>query len=521
MKKLDPSTGSAALTLGVVLLAALLLSLGTIFPPGGGRSTEEVGAVDDDAVLALDAEAGTAADAATAAVGGGGGGSTGGSQAAAGSAKRSATGASGTSGGSGGPAGTGCNTAGNGGATDVGVTANRVKLAATIVNDGPGASFLAPVRVGMTAVVNKVNGAGGVCGRRIELILRNDSWSAERGQQFIQNFVESEKVFALAVVPSSEGLRAADKYIERQQVPVVGSDGMLIHQYRNPWIWPVATSTISTMHVMAKNAHERNARHFGIVFDSLYHFGVEGAYAFNQAVKRLTGSDIPGYDPSLKSCNERFCGIQPNKSSYSSEAQQFYEGCGLAVSQGSATPCDFIAVLLEPDTALSWFAAGSARSANPRYGFGGAQPLFTSDFAQKCRSVCDGMWVWTGYNPPIEQYAGAASVTKYVADVRKESSSADVNNQFLEGGYLGMSLMVEALTKVGPNLTRANLRAVLDSTTFDSGLSSPLTWKPGNHFANASAQAYEIQYKQGFNGWRSQTGLLPDPWVGQDIPPGE
>jgi hypothetical protein len=33
--------------------------------------------------------------------------------------------------------------------------------------------------------------------------------------------------------------------------------------------------------------------------------------------------------------------------------------------------------------------------------------------------------------------------------------------------------------------------------------------------------AWEIQYKQSFNGWRNTSPFLRDPWVGQDIPPGE
>ncbi|HVF73770.1 MAG TPA: ABC transporter substrate-binding protein [Acidimicrobiales bacterium] len=507
LRRFDPATGSALMTLAVVVVVGLLLSLGTIFPPGGRLATSAADGDTPGEVAGTDGGGGAGGTADSAAGGGGGGG------AAAGGGGGTGPGAVAAK------PGQACEAGRNGGNTDVGVTGNRVKLAATIVNDGPGASFLAPVRIGMNAVVNRVNGAGGVCGRQLELRLRNDSWNATLGAQYIQNFVESEKVFALSVVPSSEGLRSADDYIERQKVPVVGTDGMLIHQYRNPWIWPVATSTISAMHIMAKNAADRGAKEFGIVFDSQYHFGVEGAYAYNQAVKRLVNKDVDGYDPSLKTCTRRFCGIQPNKTSYTSEARDFNSACGMNSTTNAGGRCDFVAILLEPDTALSWFAAG--RGANPGIGFGGAQPLFTRDFAEKCRSSCKGMWVWTGYNPPIEQYAGAGPVSEYVAAVRKESSSADVTNQFLEGGYVGMGLLVEALKKVGPNLTRDNLRTVLDSMTYNSGLSAPLTWKPGNHFANSSAQAFEIQYEQSFTGWRSRTPLIPDPWVGQDIPPGE
>jgi len=503
MKRFDPSVGSSLLTLGVIVAVGVLLSLVTVVPSGSTVAAGNTG--DSGDVTGVPGDTSTVGSSNT---GGGGTGPTGG-QVAGGP---SAQGGPRTSNN---PKATGCAKGQNGGPTDVGVTEDSIKVAATIVADGPGSTFLSPVRTGMTTVVNKANSRpGAVCGRRINLTLRNDSWDADRGQQFIKNFVEGDKVFALAVVPSSEGLRAANDYIASKGVPVVGTDGMLIHQYRNPWIWPVATSTISTMHVMAKDAHDRGAEKFGIVFDAKYHFGVEGAYAYNEAVKRLTGSGVDGYDPNLKSCVADFCGIQPGKPTYSSEANQFNHECF-----DGAPACDFVAVLLEPDTAVSFLTAGRQR--NPEFGIGGAQPLFNRDFAESCRGSCDGMMVWTGYNPPIENLANQPGVSKYVNEVRSESASADVANQFLEGGYLGMSLFVAALDKVGPNLTRANLKATLDSMDFDIGLSAPLSWRANSHFANKSAQAFEIQYKQTFNGWRQRTGFIVDPWVGQDIPSGE
>jgi ABC-type branched-subunit amino acid transport system substrate-binding protein len=505
MKRLDPSVGSSLLTLGVIVAVGILLSLLTIVPDGSGAGTplaatgtgpavdNTPGAATVDPVTGAPTESAGPAGSSTAQ----GGPNTAGKQAVTAN-----------------PKATGCASGQNGGPTDVGVTGNSIKLAATIVADGPGASFLGPVRTGMETVVKLANArSGGICGRRISLTLRNDSWSGTTGAQYIKNFVEGDKVFALAVVPSSEGLRSSKEYIAAKQVPVVGTDGMLIHQYRNPWIWPVATSTISVMHVMAKDAYDRGARKFGIVFDSQYHFGVEGAYAYNQAVKRLTTAEVDGYDPN-NSCSVAYCGIEPGKPTYSSEANNFNGNCW-----SNESHCQYVAVLLEPDTATSFFAAGRTKS--PSKGIGGAQPLFTRQFAENCRTYCDGMWVWTGYNPPIEALAAQPGVAKYVNEVRAQSASADVANQFLEGGYLGMSLMIAALDKVGPNLTRANLKTTLDSMTFDIGLSSPLSWKPGDHFANRGAQSFEIQYKQTFNGWRQQSGFQVDPWVGQDIPPGE
>jgi ABC-type branched-subunit amino acid transport system substrate-binding protein len=503
-KRPKPATESALITLAVVLGVGVLLSILTIVPATSSSSPSSVAVQQPDQVGSTTGPATAAQPGAKSGTG----------------ATRTGTGQA-TATGGGGPApvaNLSCAAGKNGGATDVGVTGSSIKLAATVVDDGPGASFLGPVRTAMTAVKDQVNHAGGICGRQLVLELRNDSWQANTGCQFIKNFVQGDKVFGLAVVPSSEGLRACDSYIQQQGVPVVGSDGMLIHQYRNPWIWPVATSTISTMHIMAKNAYSRGARRFGLVFDAKYHFGVEGAYAYDQAVKRLTGHDIWGYDSSLKKCQHDFCGIQPGQASYTTEANSFNRSCFNSTHDGSSK-CDFIGLLLEPDTALSWM--GEGRPADPPVGFGGAQPLFTRPFAEACKGQCDGMWIWTGYTPPLGSFAGQPAIADYVNTVRQESSSADVDNQFLEGGYVGMKLMVKALQTVGPDVTRARLKSALDSMTFNSGMSSPLTWRPGQHFANTGSMAWEIEYKQGFDGWRNSTPFLADPWVGQDIPPGE
>ncbi|MDT7571112.1 MAG: hypothetical protein QOE05_1286 [Actinomycetota bacterium] len=418
-----------------------------------------------------------------------------------------------------GPATTpGCNSSNNGGSTDRGVTATKIELGATVVQSGIGASFLGPVRVALEAVRNDVNRAGGICGRQLNLNLVDDGWDPTRGFQFIQNLVQDKKVFALAVNPSSEGLRIASgqKYLARTKTPVVGSDGMLNSQYQDPWIWPVAASTVSTMHIMAADACTRlHKKNFGIVFDTKYHFGVEGAYAFNAAVKRCTGADIPGYlDPSSGGrCDSstRFCAISAGQTAYDAENKGFNDAC-FAASSGHPQ-CDFVALLLEPNEAKNFLRNGTTAQVQ----LGLAQTLFTRDFASTCGTICDGAMVWTGYNPAIEEFANLAAVRTYVSTVRSASPDVDVLNQFLVGGYAGMRLLADALAKVGPNLTRDRLAATLDSMDYDGGLTTPLKWRPGNHFANSSMHAFSIQFKGGFNGFRSVTGWIRDPYLGQDV----
>jgi ABC-type branched-subunit amino acid transport system substrate-binding protein len=412
-------------------------------------------------------------------------------------------------------AGLACAAGRNGGATDVGVTATTIKLGATVVDSGIGASFLRDARFGMLAVRNAVNRRGGICGRKLELVLKDDEWRFDRGGDFIRNLVEQDKVFALAVVPSSEGLKNVSDagYLKRKGVPVVGSDGMLIHQYTDPWIWPVAASTISTMHIMAKQAYDAGARRFGIVYEHTYHFGLEGAYAFNQVVRRLTGHDVEGYSNPLSSpkCSKRFCGIAAGQASYGGEIQTFNSSC-LAEPR-----CDFVALLLEPATALTWMTGG-ALTPGENLRMGGPQPLFSRSFAEECGTRCNNLALWTGFDPPVGGNRGRPAIAEYMRLVRGVSSSADINSTFVQGAYVGMRLLVAALERAGPDLSRGRLGAALDSMKLETGLSAPLRWARGDHFANTRMQAWSIQYKDRFSGWRDLRTSVEDPWVGMDIP---
>ncbi|HZD17287.1 MAG TPA: ABC transporter substrate-binding protein, partial [Actinomycetota bacterium] len=389
----------------------------------------------------------------------------------------------------------------NGGATDQGVTATEIRMATTVVQSGIGKAFLGDVQYAMQAVQNKVNQEGGICGRKLSIKYVDDGWEAQRGAQYLRNFI-NEKVFAIPVGPSSEGLNAVidSGDFDRAHIPVVGTDGLIIKQYVNsrgqaqPWVWPVAVSTVASARIMATEAYERGARRFSVVFDRNYRFGVEGAEAFNAEVRRLTGGNIDGYNTE-GTCQDGYCGIDAGRSSYSTEVQEW---------RGSAG--DFVALFLEPQTALTWMNDPNTPAASeiPK-GYGGAQPLFTRSFAVNCKSKCDGMWTWTGFKPYIESYRNDPAVAEYVRDLKRTKPDADEFNAFAQGGYVGMLLLVEALKAVGPNLTRERLRAALDSTRLSTGLTlqGTLAYSPDDRFVNTRMQAFQIQYKGTFGGWRA------------------
>jgi ABC-type branched-subunit amino acid transport system substrate-binding protein len=490
-------------------------------------TTGEVVVVDASGEVVRTVDPGPAAPSGGGAGGGGdevavgdGGGSTGGRTGSGVQVGGGGSGGGGSSGGGGGGGGAGgsCAAGANGGATDTGVTATEIKLGATVAESGIAQSFLGQVRQAMEAMKNKVNRAGGICGRQLRIVYKDDGWDPQRGAGFIQNLVEGEKVFALAVSPSSEGLNqaSAQGYFAKQGVPVVGADGLNVTQFKDPMIWPVAAATVTTIDVMMKNAYDRGARHPAIVFGNTYRFGVEGAYAANAAWQKLTNSDIPGYKNPLAagggSCENRFCGVSAGQGQYGNQVSTLNTACN------SGDRCDFLVLLLEPKTAQDWMAVpGVKQPKDFAKGMGGPQPLFTFGFGRACGDRCAGMWVWTGYNPPIEQYRNQPAVSAYMSDLKGQSASADEFNQFTMGGYVGMQLLVEALKQTGPNLTRGALVQKLNSMApLNTGLTTAaLQWTAGSRYANHSAQAFEMQARNGFTGWRFVQPPIRDPWLGQ------
>ena len=419
-----------------------------------------------------------------------------------------------TGGGSG--AGGAAGPCGQGGATAPGVTANSISLGTTVAESGIAKAFLGEARQGMEAYKNRINSAGGICGRKLTVKYVDDGWNPGTGQSDLNNLINEDKVFAIAVGPSSEGVNAASNagVFAQAGIPVVGTNGLEARQYKDPYIWPVASATVTMLHVMMKNAWDHGARNPAIVFDNQYKFGVEGAKALEHAYEQLSsGKKIPGSDSSSCGSGSRYCGVSAGTGQYGNQVSIINNAC-----KGD-NACDFLVLLLEPDTAEQWMATpGAPTKGDFAQGVGLAQPLFTYDFGTTCGDKCNGMEVWTGYNPPLEQFANTAGVKQYVNDLHNQNSSADAYNQFTEGSYLGMQLLVEAMKTVGGNLTREALKSALDSMNLDTGLSAaPESWSAGQHWAVNGAQGFTMQAQNGFSGWRSSTPFTKDPWLGQDF----
>ena len=81
-----------------------------------------------------------------------------------------------------------------------GVTDNEVKIANTAAVSGAYAPVGVPFIAGIQAYLDYINDAGGIDGRQITFIHKDDEFDPVKGKAYLQEMVEDEKVFAIVGV---------------------------------------------------------------------------------------------------------------------------------------------------------------------------------------------------------------------------------------------------------------------------------------------------------------------------------
>src|SRR5512139_1243142 len=97
--------------------------------------------------------------------------------------------------------------------------AEPVKIGALFSVTGP-ASFLgAPEEKTVQMLAEKINAAGGINGRKLELVIKDTGGSPEKAVSFAKQLIEEEKVVAM-IGPSTSGETMQIKALcEENQVP--------------------------------------------------------------------------------------------------------------------------------------------------------------------------------------------------------------------------------------------------------------------------------------------------------------
>ena len=102
-----------------------------------------------------------------------------------------------------------------------GVTANRVLFGQSAAFEGPAAQLGQNMRLGIQAAFQEANEAGGVRGRRLELVSLDDAYEPEAAIANTRHLIENDEVFALIGAVGTPTSRSATPIAAEAGVPYI------------------------------------------------------------------------------------------------------------------------------------------------------------------------------------------------------------------------------------------------------------------------------------------------------------
>ena len=112
--------------------------------------------------------------------------------------------------------------------------ADPIKIAVSGPFTGGSSSMGVSMRDGVRLAAEEINAAGGVLGRKIELIERDDEAKNERGVQIAQEMINKEKVVAVVGYINTGVALASQRFYQDAKIPVfnnVATGSIITHQF--------------------------------------------------------------------------------------------------------------------------------------------------------------------------------------------------------------------------------------------------------------------------------------------------
>ncbi|MFP5309928.1 MAG: ABC transporter substrate-binding protein [Actinomycetes bacterium] len=465
----------AALVFGAVLVSGLSQPVETVQVDataldggaGGGSTPGDVGTSagadgadtgTDGAVAepgATSGAAGTTPDGSGSATGGedAGGGDTAGGQ------PSSAGGATGTSGGTTRAAGTG------GAGIRTGVTDDAVKVGVLVTQTGA-INFRSSAQA-TKAYLDMVNEAGGVNGRRIDYIIKDDGLDENKGLQAVQEMLNAG-VFSFVAFNAPLTEQSVLPVLDENTMPLIGAFAIPAHRYGYLFSAPYFTYGV----VGGETLCQQDVTRPGLVYLSNQ---VESTDRTIRESWRKGLADTCG----VTLADDDIFGVEVTKADFSD-----------VVTQLQLNGVDGIGTILDATAMVRLQQALNRQGYRPTHvssPFGG-DPAVLRD--RNVGTSFEGLFVLSDV-----EFLGSSApeVRRYEAEVSRRFGGKAELNWAGQHGWLGARIFVEALEEAGPDPTRERLLAAMNSfRDLQTGFTPPLTITEALDTHNASNRCMKV-----------------------------
>jgi len=353
-----------------------------------------------------------------------------------------------------------------------GVTASTIIIGQSAPLTGANAELGNDIRNGALAYFARVNAAGGVHGRKIELATIDDGNAVPRAEANTKKLIEEQAVFALFGYASATLSRPALPFVEKHKVPFLspftGADPMRVF---NKHVYNMRGSYAEELEKIVDHFFPLGVKRFSIVYyDDVV--GKENLAAVERALKKrnLTVVSVAAYTNRVK----------PEIEAGLKEVMKGQPDVVILTTLYKATS-DFIKLAQKEN-----FGAQMASNSFP-----GASPLTKELGGQGA-----GVIVATVVPPPSKR--SLPIVQEYQAAIEKQLGKKDLSFTSLES-YIAAKVTVEALRRTGPRLTREAFMQTLDNMKgFDTG-GYIMSFAPNDHNGSSFVELTVIGRGQKFN----------------------
>ena len=155
-------------------------------------------------------------------------------------------------------------------------------------------AFLEPYKKGWELAVEEVNAAGGVLGRKIEVVSRDDNGNPADAVRVAEELVSRENVSLLiGTFPSNVGLAVAD-FAKQRKILFIAAEPLtdkIVWDAGNAYTFRLRTSTYMQTAMLIDDAVKLNKKRWAIVYPN-YEYGQAATAAF----KKLLSAKQPGVE---------------------------------------------------------------------------------------------------------------------------------------------------------------------------------------------------------------------------------
>jgi branched-chain amino acid transport system substrate-binding protein len=339
---------------------------------------------------------------------------------------------------------------------------------------GPIKVWGVPVSNGMKMAVGEINAAGGINGRKLRMILEDNSYDPKKAVLASQKMIESDKIFAMVGPMGSATVLAAQDILfdggVLQLFPLTAAEFTFKFDPSKPQerlkfnnLLPYVESTRAALKYMmeAKNFKKPCLMHQ----DDEYGRSVLQGFNEQLAAMKVTPASITSY--------------KRGASDFSAQiAKMKSDGCDM--------------VMLGTVIRETIGAMGEARKLGWDVTFLGATPTNVLEVPALGKETVEGLYAASGFEIPYEDTA-KGKVKDWLANYKKEFG-IDANTQAIIG-YNAIMTFAYYANKAGKDLTGQKMLDELESGDkfLDIFNSPPTKFSKTNHLANTVTQVQQIQ----------------------------